>query len=67
MNNSLFYTNNLGSLELNNVIDELRRNYALKYRDQPDIKQTNAWQGSIKALKQYINPGTWVFMEYGFP
>ncbi len=67
MNNSLFYTNNLGSLELNYVIDELRRNYALKYRDQPDIKQTNAWKGSIKALKQYINPGTWVFMEYGFP
>jgi hypothetical protein len=44
VNNSLFYTNNLGSLELNNVIDELRRNYALKYRDQPDIKQTNAWK-----------------------
>ncbi|SJK84809.1 NERD domain protein [Cuniculiplasma divulgatum] len=67
VNNSLFYTNNFRKVDVNSAIEELRRNYAIKYRDQPDVKQINAWRGSISALSQYINDGTWVFMEYGFP
>ena len=67
VNNSLFYTNNLDKLDIDDITHTLTKNYAIKYKDQPDIRQINAWHGSIKALKQYIDNGTWVFMEYGFP
>lgn len=67
MKSSLFFSQNFPEVVTEEVVNTTRSNFIAEYGSAPGIKQIMSWRGSVNALKEFISPGTAVFMELKFP